>query len=51
MLGGRVEREGADLLEQLGARVLALGPADRPLAVALAATSADLERIAEELSA
>ena len=51
VLGGRVDREGAELLEQLGARVLALGPVDRPLAVALAAASADLERIAEELSA
>jgi glycerate kinase len=51
VLGGRVDAEGAELLELLGARVLALGPVDRPLAVALAATAADLERIAEELSA
>jgi hypothetical protein len=30
--------------------VLALGPVERPLSVALAATTADLERIAQELS-
>jgi glycerate 2-kinase len=51
VLGGRVDAEGAHLLELLGARVLALGPTDRPLAVALAATASDLERIATELSA
>jgi glycerate 2-kinase len=51
VLGGRVDPEGARLLEALGARVLALGPVGRPLAQALAATTADLERIAEELSA
>ncbi|MDX6525677.1 MAG: glycerate 2-kinase [Gaiellales bacterium] len=51
VLGGRVDPEGATLLEALGARVLALGPVDRPLEQALAATTADLERIAEELSA
>ena len=49
VLGGRVDARGASMLEALGARVLALGPADRPLAAALAATSADLERMAEEL--
>jgi glycerate kinase len=51
VLGGRVEREGAVLLERLGARVIALGPVERPLAEALAATAADLERLARELSA
>jgi glycerate kinase len=50
VLGGRVDAEGASLLELLGARVLALGPVERPLAVALAAATADLERVAEELS-
>jgi glycerate kinase len=49
VLGGRVDADGAAMLEALGARVLALGPAERPLAAALAATTADLERIAEEL--
>jgi glycerate kinase len=49
VLGGRVDAAGAGMLELLGARVLALGPVERPLAVALAATTADLERIAEEL--
>jgi glycerate 2-kinase len=51
VLGGRVDPEGARLLEALGARVRALGPVGRPLAQALAATTADLERIAEELTA
>jgi hypothetical protein len=51
VLGGRVDPEGAAMLEQLGARVLALGPVERPLAEALAATAADLERLAAELSA
>jgi glycerate kinase len=49
VLGGRVDADGAALLELLGARVLALGPPERPLAVALRATTADLERIAEQL--
>ncbi|MDX6567556.1 MAG: glycerate 2-kinase, partial [Gaiellales bacterium] len=49
VLGGRVDADGAAMLEALGARVLALGPAERPLAAALAATTADLERIAEGL--
>jgi hypothetical protein len=43
--------EGAAMLERLGARVLALGPVERPLSEALAATTADLERLAEELTA
>jgi glycerate kinase len=51
VLGGRVDAEGARLLGLLGARVLPLGPDSRPLAVALAATAADLERMASELSA
>jgi hypothetical protein len=51
VIGGRVDPEGARLLEALGARVRALGPVGRPLAQALAATTADLERIAEELTA
>jgi glycerate kinase len=51
VLGGRVDAEGGALLEQMGAHVRALGPPDRPLAEALGATAADLERIAEELSA
>jgi glycerate 2-kinase len=51
VLGGRIDAEGRALLELLGARVLALGPPDRPLADALAATADDLERIAAELTA
>jgi glycerate kinase len=51
VLGGRVDADGARLLERMGARVLALGPGSRPLAVALAATASDLERMASELSA
>ena len=43
--------EGGALLEMLGARVIALGPPERPLAVALAAAAADLERVAAELTA
>jgi glycerate 2-kinase len=51
VLGGRVDRDAAALLEDMGARVLALGPPGRPLADALSATAADLERLAGELSA
>jgi glycerate kinase len=51
VLGGRVDPDAAEMLGLLGARVLALGPPGRPLAEALAATSTDLERIAEELTA
>ena len=51
VLGGRIDPEGGALLEMLGARVIALGPPERPLAVALAAAAADLERIAAELTA
>jgi glycerate 2-kinase len=51
VLGGRVDPEGAAMLGLLGARVLALGPVERPLAEALAATTTDLERLAEELTA
>lgn len=51
VLGGRVDADGAELLAQLGARVLALGPVERPLAEALAASTADLERVAQELTA
>ena len=49
--GAASTREAAALLERIGARVLALGPPDRPLADALAAAAVDLERIAAELSA
>ena len=51
VLGGRIDPEGGALLEMLGARVIALGPPERPLAAALAAAAADLERIAAELTA
>ncbi|MEO9176814.1 MAG: glycerate kinase [Gaiellales bacterium] len=51
VLAGRVDGEGGDLLERLGAHVRALGPPERPLAAALRATADDLERIAEELTA
>ncbi len=51
VLGGRVDAEGAELLAQLGARVHALGPPERPLAEALRAAAADLERLAQELAA
>jgi len=51
VLGGRVDPGASAELEALGARVVALGPTSRPLAVALAATADDLERIAQELTA
>jgi glycerate kinase len=51
VIGGRVDADASAELELLGARVLALGPPDRPLAAALAAAADDLERIASELTA
>jgi glycerate kinase len=51
VLAGRVDAEGGELLERMGAHVRALGSPERPLAAALRATAGDLERIAEELTA
>jgi glycerate kinase len=50
VLAGRVDEEGEAALRALGARVEAIGPADRPLEEALAATGGELEDAAERVT-